>query len=279
MRLYISVDLEGCTGLVHRDQFFSEGRDYERARRLMTGDVNAAIEGALEAGVTEVLVNDSHANMRNILLEELSPRATLITGSGAYKEMCQVEGIDGSFAGAFFVGYHAMANTPNAIHPHTIASTAIRELRINGRAVGETALNAGLVGGFGVPVLMVSGDSTLVREAREFLGEVETVAVKHPRGRMAAECLSPSVTRPMLREAARRAVESRASRQPFRFEEPIEIEVDYLTSEMAEKTEAFLSMPRRGAAGVAIEGVDLATAYKLIWRSIQLVLSAPASWM
>ena len=135
--------------------------------------------------------------MRNLLFEELHPAAHLLSGTGNAKDYCQLEAADSRpFDAAVFVGYHAMAKTPLAIHPHTIAGAAVAELRLNGRPHGETGLNAAILGSLGIPVVLVTGDTTTVAEARAFLGDaIETVAVKEARGRNAAICRPPGATR------------------------------------------------------------------------------------
>src|SRR5438046_1946709 len=148
MRVYVSVDMEGIAGVVHESQTDPTtpafGAEYARFRRLMTAEANAAIEGALAAGATKVLVNDSHWFMRNLLAEELHPAADLASGDPKPRSM--VQGIDGGFDAALFIGYHARAGTPNAILDHTYADR-IPDVRLNGTAVGELGVNPALAGG------------------------------------------------------------------------------------------------------------------------------------
>jgi len=139
MKVYISCDMEGVSGIVDSKQTRMDGEEYKRAQKLMTGEVNAAIEGALAGGATEILVNDSHGLMRNILIEELNPNAQLISGSS--KPLSMMQGIDESFDAAFFIGYHAQAGTPYSVLDHTYSSI-VYQVSLNGRPVGETGLNA-----------------------------------------------------------------------------------------------------------------------------------------
>jgi len=172
MRVYISVDMEGVAGVVHESQTDPTNpacaAEYARFRRLMTAEANAAIEGALAAGATKLVVNDSHWFMRNLLAEELHQAAELLSGDP--KPQSMVEGIDGGFDAALFIGYHARAGTRHAILDHTYADR-IHDVRLNGRPVGELGINAAFAGVAGVPVALVSGDSALVAEARELLGD------------------------------------------------------------------------------------------------------------
>jgi len=185
MRVYISIDMEGVAGVVHEDQTDPvdprHSAEYNRFRRLMTGEANAAVEGALAAGARTVVVNDSHWLMRNLIAEELNPAAELISGNP--KRWSMVEGVDAGFDAALFVGYHARAGTRQATIDHTYTDR-VHEVRLNGRPVGELAINAALAGTHGVPVAMVSGDQALAAEARDLLGPaVETIVVKQAVGR------------------------------------------------------------------------------------------------
>src|SRR5947209_16854841 len=204
MRTYISIDMEGIAGVVHESQTDptnpAAAAEYGRFRRLMTSEANAAVEGAVAAGATRVLVNDSHWFMRNLVVEELHQAAELLSGDP--KPHSMVQGIDGGFDAALFIGYHARAGTRNAILDHTYADL-IHEARLNGRPVGELGLNAALAGGFGVPVVLVSGDNALAAEARELLGEgVRPVIVKEAVSRHAAKSVAPAVACRLIRETA-----------------------------------------------------------------------------
>src|SRR2546430_8533701 len=158
MRVYVSVDMEGIAGVVHESQTDPTppafAAEYARFRRLMTAEANAAIEGALAAGATKVLVNDSHWFMRNLLAEELHPAADLASGDPKPRSM--VQGIDGGFDAALFIGYHARAGTPNAILDHTYADR-IHDVRLNGTAGGGVGLNAAPAGGVGGARRVVGG--------------------------------------------------------------------------------------------------------------------------
>lgn len=245
MHVYISVDMEGIAGVAHEDQtdpIAPEHRtEYERFRRLMTAEANAAIAGAADAGATRILVNDSHWLMRNLLAEELAPAAELI--SGGPKRHSMMEGIDGGFSAAFCIGYHAMAGTARATIDHTYTDRVYR-VRLNGRAVGELGLNAALAGSFGVPVVLVSGDAALAVEARDLLGDaVETVVVKEALSRFAARSLAPERARDLIRAGARKAL-ARPHR-PFVVPGPVTLEVEFATTEHADMAELVPGSLRR----------------------------------
>jgi D-amino peptidase len=267
MRVYISVDMEGISGVVHEDQTDPieprHAGEYNRFRRLMTDEANAAITGALDAGATSVLVNDSHWLMRNLLAEELHPAAELL--SGGPKLLSMVEGIDTGFDAAVFIGYHARAGTARAIIDHTYTSR-VYEVRINGQPVGELALNAAIAGLHGVPVALVSGDQAIASEARSLLGDqVETVVVKQSVGRFAARSLAPTVACQRIRTGAAAAL--RKKHVPFTFDSPIGVEVDFVESHMADMAELVPGSHRVGGRTVRYSGSDYLEVFRA-WRAM-----------
>jgi D-amino peptidase len=267
MRVYISVDMEGISGVVHEDQTDPieprHAGEYNRFRRLMTDEANAAITGALDAGATSVLVNDSHWLMRNLLAEELHPAAELL--SGGPKLLSMVEGIDTGFDAAMFIGYHARAGTARAIIDHTYTSR-VYEVRINGQPVGELALNAAIAGLHGVPVALVSGDQAIASEARSLLGDqVETVVVKQSVGRFAARSLAPTVACQRIRTGAAAAL--RKKHVPFTFDSPIGVEVDFVESHMADMAELVPGSHRVGGRTVRYSGPDYLEVFRA-WRAM-----------
>lgn len=267
MRIYISVDMEGIAGVAHEDQTDpTEPRhsgEYNRFRRLMTNEANAAIVGALEAGAKAVVVNDSHWLMRNLLVEELHPAAELL--SGGPKRLSMVEGIDGGFEAAMFIGYHARAGTLHATIDHTYTSR-VYEARLNGQPVGELALNAALAGIYGVPVALVSGDQAVANEARALLGsEVETVVVKEAVGRFAARSVAPSVACERIRTGAVRALGRR--HRPHVVAPPIRLEVDFAQTQMADMAELVPGSVRAAGRTVTYAGDDYREVFRA-WRAM-----------
>lgn len=191
MNVLVAADMEGITGVVHWDHVNPKHADYPRFRKIMTGDVNAAIRGAFDGGATSVIVSDGHGNGRNLLLEDLDPRAQL--NAGTPSPLSMVQGTDSGVSAALLVGYHARAGSQNAILDHTWSSRCVANLWLNGQLMGEIGLNAALCGHFAVPILLISGDQTACAEAVDLLGPVETAVVKRANGRMAAQCLAPLV--------------------------------------------------------------------------------------
>jgi D-amino peptidase len=281
VNVYVSVDIEGITGVVHADMMTGDGREYDRGRRLMTGDANAAIEGLIEAGASSVLVNDGHGPMRNLLVEELHPAAELLSGTADAKDHCQLEAADEErFDAAVFIGYHAMAKTPRAIHPHTIAGVAVAELRINGRPHGETGLNAAVLASLGIPTVLVTGDETTCAEARTFLGEgIETVAVKRARGRNAAICRPPAATRPEITAAAARALAARERVGRYEPAKPWRLEADFVTMVQCERASRAAGVERLAPTTLLIDGADPWEQYRLLWGALRAALYEPAAWL
>lgn len=281
MNVYISVDMEGITGIVHGDMMGAEGREYDRGRRLMTGDANAAVEGAAKAGADYILVADGHGPMRNMFFEDMHPACSLMTGSADARDHCQLEGADSrTFDAAIFVGYHAMAKAYRAVHPHTIAGAAIHELRVNGRPHGETGLNAAILGSLGIPVVMVTGDTTTITEAREFLGVgIETVAVKDSTGRNAAICRPPSATRPEITAAAERALKNLGTVQPYDPGAPFDLELDFLNMQQCNRAARTQGIERVGPVTIKVLGENSWDQYANLWAGLRSAMYEPQSWL
>ena len=257
MKLLISVDMEGVSGVVSPDHTSSGHKAFERFRKLMTADVNAAVEGALAAGADQIVVNDSHASMTNILIEELNPAAELI--SGAPKPFSMMQGIGPDVDAVFFVGYHARAGTAAAVLAHTW-SGAVSSVHLNDHLVGETGLNAALAGAHGVPVVLVTGDQAVAAEARALLGEIETVVVKQAIARSAAQCLHPAVAHERIREGARRALGLAVS--PLVIPPPITLQLVFQHVRYADSAESTPGSVRVDGLTLKWVGDDMTAVYK-----------------
>lgn len=274
MKILIAVDMEGITGVVHSDQTDPSHSEYDRFRRLMTGDVNAAIRGAYAAGADEVIVSDGHWNNRNILLEQLDPRARLNTGGP--RPFSMVEGIDAGVDGVLFVGYHARVGTPNAVLDHTWSTSRVAGLWLNGQEMGEIGLNAAVCGHFGVPVLMISGDQSACAEAAALIPGIEPVVVKRATGRTSAECLPPHETALLIEQAAARVVrdlESGEAIAPFRLAPPITVTVEFIRSEMADAAAIMPGAQRAAGKRVAYTAGDMPDAYRAFRALVGLASS------
>lgn len=269
MRIYIGADMEGVSGVVASEHVNSAHPEYARFRRLMTAEVNAAVVGALAAGATEVVVNDSHGGGTNILIEELHPAAQLLTGRG--KPLSMVEGISADFTAALFVGYHERASARGILN-HTYSSRTVRRVRINGREVGETGINAAVAGHFGVPVALVTGDARVAAEATDLLGTVETAVVKVPRGRTAADCLAPEAARSLIRAAAERAVSNAVAGrfQPLHLGTPTTFEITWLVSASADASMMLPGVERVDDTTVRFTFSEFLTAYRCYLAALGL---------
>ncbi len=229
MRVFISVDMEGVTGVTCWDDVDDSKPSYQRFREVMTGEVNAAVEGALAGGATSVLINDSHAGMRNVLLEKVHPKAELISG-WSNKPLGMMSGVNSGIDVAFLIGYHAKAGTPHAILDHTWSSARVYALFLNGQEIGETGLSAALAGHFGVPVAMVSGDQALAAEASALLGpNLRAVTVKQAINRQAARSLPVEEAYARIRVAAEEAVTGPLP-EPYQVETPVTVGIQFVTS-------------------------------------------------
>lgn len=273
MKVYISADLEGVSGVVATPQTRMGEKEYERARQLMTAEVNAAIEGVLAGGAAEVIVNDAHGTNRNILIEELNPAAQLITGKPKLHNMMQ--GLDSSFDVVFLLGYHAQPGTAYAILDHAYYSQVVYQISLNGQAVGEAGFNAALAGYFGVPVVLVTGDQAVAQEARELLGSVETVIVKEAYGRSAASCLIPSVARQRIADAARRVLQKQHEEKskPFVITPPITLTVEFMRSSHADLAELIPGSRRVGGRYLEYRHDDFSIIFR-VCRAMLILASA-----
>lgn len=261
--------MEGITGVVTSQQVLTDGADYNRFRRLMTHDVNAAIAGAFDGGATEVLVNDSHWTMTNILIEDLDSRARLISGFHV-KPLVMMEGIDSSFDLVFLVGYHAMVGRSTGVINETFWGREMYELRLNGQPIGELTMNAAIAGAFGVPVGLVSGDDALAEEAESVLGEVEIATVKYSIDRWAAECLPPQRTEQIIRESALRAVQRAAAFSPWVVEIPSQFEIEWTSTAEAGAAALVPGSKRLSPRVVAYSSEDYLGAFRGILACLLL---------
>ena len=223
MKIFISADIEGVAGVVVPQHGNPGNPEYERARRLMTEEVSAAVAGAFDGGATEVLVNDSHGPQVNLLPELLDPRAELLLGRP--KPGGMFAGLDASFAGAFCTGYHSGAGR-HGILSHTVSGFAFAAIRVNGVDCAEAILYGAYGGSMGVPVLLLSGDNELEIQCAKIFPGARFVVVKHALTTRAARALSPEVARTRIRAAAEQAVRGRAACRPFVIPAPYRLELD-----------------------------------------------------
>lgn len=258
MKIYIMTDMEGISGVRTPFQCSREHPEWANARRLLVGDVNAAIAGAFDGGADEVLVSDGHGGGFHFCLEKMDPRATYERPNGARDYL---PGLDRNTSGVFQIGAHAMAGTLGAFLDHTQSSTHWFEYCVNGRPCGEIGQVGAIAGYFGVPVLMVSGDAKACEEGREFFGAIETVAVKEAISRNRARCLHPQRARELVRQAARRAIGLLGTIKPWQLDPPIEVTLTYTRQDYADKV----------ASNPGVERLDARTVRKTVQRGVDIL--------
>lgn len=263
MKVFISVDWEGIAGIVDWKQ---ESEDNLLCRRLMTGEVNAAIEGAFAAGASEVVVNDSHGFMKNLLLEDIDPKARVITGN--LKELSMVQGVNQSMDAAIFIGYHSKMGTCHAVMDHTYSGSVVQEIRVNGRPAGESTLNALVCGYFGVPVVAISGDDSLKEEA-EYIG-ADHIVVKEGISRFSACHLHPTKARQQITQGVQQALAKLEGFSPLTVSQPVTFEIDVPSSAMVPEMMLLPGLKQLAPRTVAFTHDDLLVAFKAVLAAITL---------
>jgi D-amino peptidase len=272
MKIFISADMEGISGVATNQQLKTNS-EYQRFRKLMTADVNAAIEGAFNGGATEVVVADGHGNMSNILIEELDSRARLVSGNN--RVMCQLEGLDETFDGIMFVGHHGREGGSDvAVISHTLAGICVNEMKINGKIVGETEMNSLVAGSFGVPAIFISGDDAYVKEVKETLPEIEAAVVKRAVDRFAAELIHPIVAREEIRTQSEKAVRKTKDFKPLVMEGPVTFEIELKGSQQAKMTTTLPTVELIGPKRIRFTCDDMVTAYKHMWGCVIIAMTA-----
>jgi D-amino peptidase len=269
MNIYISADIEGVAGVVVPQHAHPGNAEYERARRLMTEEVNAAIEGALEAGATGILVNDSHGPMINLLPELLHPEADLILGKP--KPFNMAAGLSTAFDAVFLIGHHASAGTGGVL-AHTSNSFAFRQVRLAGRPHGEPGVYGAYAGMLGVPVALISGDDLTAEENRPFFPHAEFVTVKTALGARAARQVSIERARGLIRAGARRALQRLADMAPYTVPGPFVAEFEMNTTALADQMAVLPPARRLDSTTVAFDCASAADAVG--WMTALSAMSA-----
>lgn len=267
MKLYISADMEGISGIYSPEFVLREGRLFATGQRLLTEEINAAVRGAFDGGADEVIVADMHGASGNVLVEQLDSRAKLMAGT---PHQPRFPFLDETVDGMILLGYHAMAGTERATLEHTMSSKTWLRYCVNGVPYGETAIDAEIAAWAGVPVVMVSGDDKLCREAKDMLGEhIETACVKIGIGRQSALCLSPEKGREQVYEAMKRAAKRLAAGEKFplaRHDSPVTVRITYKFTPDADAANTFGT---RRIDGYSVESdyARLCDAYGGLWAN------------
>jgi D-amino peptidase len=266
-KVYISADMEGIAGVVTGEQLGPQGFEYQRFREFMTNEVLAAIEGARAAGATEVLVSDSHGNGQNLLIEKF-PKDVQIVRSWP-RPLMMMEGIDSTFDAVLFVGYHTSTTNTQGVRAHTMSSANFADIRLNGISVPEAGLNAAIAGHFGVPVVLITGDDAIVKEARALLGDLEGAVVKWPYGFHSARTITPEASCELIREKTKSAIARAGERKPYRLKTPVELELRFKNYRPAEVLSYLPMVERVDAHSVRFRGKDILE----VARFIEFVLN------
>jgi len=270
-KIFISVDMEGISGVVDPAQLGPDGFEYQRAREWMTGEVNAAIAGVRAAGPAEILICDSHGNGQSLLIDKLPDDVRIVRGFPRPLEMMQ--GLDDTFAAAVFIGYHASEWTADAIRSHTISSARLLGIKLNGMEVSEGIFNAALAGHFNVPVAFVSGDRLAVTQLQRVIPAAEGAIVKEPYGYHSAATVTPARGQALIREGVTRAIGKLSSLQPYRLSAPIALEVGFKLTIDAERAAFVPGLTRSDAHNVKGTFRDMPEVTRLL--QVLTSLSAP----
>jgi D-amino peptidase len=273
MRVFLSADMEGVAGIARDEQTDPSSPRHAASCHLLTREVNAAVEGALEAGVQEVVVSDGHWSCINVLPDELHPRAELV--SGFPRRLYMGEGMGPGFDAAFFIGYHAAAGTPDALLDHSYADPRlVHQVRLGGVPQSEGSLTGYLCGTFDCPVALFTGDAAAVAQMHEFVLEVEGVVVKEGLSRQAARSLHPRAARERIRGGARRAIERLSNIPVMRLEGRVELEVDLVSTAMADSCERVPCVRRLGPRTVGYASDEYMDVYRLFLALVDLAHAA-----
>lgn len=271
MKIFLSSDMEGTAGVVDWSQCIGPGPEYQYYRRLLQDEVNAAIEGALSAGATEFLVNDSHSSMQNLRPDELAGGARYL--SGRHKPLYMMQGLDSTFDAVFFVSYHGSMASEASTLSHTYNPRAIARVLLNGVEVGESGINALVAQGHGVPVVLVTGDDTTAEEAARVCPGLHTAVVKHSVTRFAAESLHPVEARALIHDAAAAAVRGLADAVPPQISLPATLQVDFQNGDFAEMATWVAGVERVDARTVQVTGDDPVRLFRTFVTIVMLTRS------
>jgi D-amino peptidase len=260
-KVFISADMEGISGISGSDQLSATGAEYNRSRKMMADDVNAAVRGARRGGATEVVVNDSHGSMRNLRLEDLEGDDVRLI-SHSFKRSGMMEGLDESFDSVIFIGYHAKAGNAEGLFAHT-GSGVLRDVRVNGQSLGEGGLNTMVAAWYGVPVALVTGDDVAVKQVAEVATSAKTVAVKRAINPRAVELRPFRVVHREIEEGAYEGVRDAKKFTPQRAAS-YKIEVQFQEVAIPEVAQSIPTMTRQSADTIAFTSDSMPKAYTLI---------------
>lgn len=255
LKIYISADMEGTVGAVTGEQLGPSGFEYQRFREFMTREVNAAIEAAFEAGATEILVSDSHGNGQNLLIEKLPENIQVVRSWP--RPLMMMQGIDETFDGVIFIGYHASTTNPEGVRAHTMSSARLSDIRLNGISMSEAGINAAIAGYFNVPIIMISGDDAIVKEATQLLGDIEGAIVKWAYGFHSARTMVPAAAYKVIKEKTKKAMGRIREFNPYKLEAPIQLEVQFKNYRPSEVLSYLPNVERIDSHSISFLGKDM----------------------
>ncbi len=271
MRVFISIDLEGISGVYSGEQTEPGDAAYARDVDLMRADLDAALAGCIAAGADEVVVCDAHDRGSNLSFRDLPAGATLVSGSPTPLSM--MHGIDASFEAALFVGYHAMAGTTAAVIDHTYTGFVFAVHVGDRLALGELGINAGVAGSFGVPVAFVSGDDKVALEATALVPGIVTAVVKEGVARTAARLLHPDEAHRRIREGVERALRAERRPDPVSFD-GLPMRLVFTKTEYCDRASLCPLVTRVDARAIDITGFDYLTVYRTFLTALDLAAGA-----
>jgi len=260
MKVYMLVDGEGITGIVNHEKQVKPGAPgYSEMRKLLMSDLNAAVEGAYEAGASEVIIYDLHYYGRNVILDELYPEAQIIMGKPPKIE--PPSGMDKTFDALMMIGFHSMAETKNGLLSHTY-TLDMKSLRLNGILMGEIGLEAAIAGTNGVPLVMVSGDSMAMNEARDLIGDFEEACVKYSISTYGALCFPPTKTASIIKQKSIAALKRIKEFKPYIVNPPFIITIEFYEGSSVKRALTIEGISQKGSNMIEIKGNDLATLWE-----------------
>ncbi len=273
MNVVCSVDIEGATAIVSPKEVSERGIDYEKGREYLTRDVNAAVEGAVLARAERIVLHDSHGlDCRNILFDKVHPSAEVVRGT----PILFFEDLRAEFDACFLIAAHSSSDEPRGVLNHFFSSAHFKSVRVEGRPVSEGDISAALAGHFGIPTVLVTGDDVCCSKMRRIIPEIETVVVKHAISRYAAICLPFSKTEPLIRDAAKRALErtQKGEIPPYRYDDkPRQVEIDMGTPYQAQVIAELTQGETFGAAGIRWQKKGIIEIFRTLRLALYLVNS------
>jgi D-amino peptidase len=255
MKIYISADMEGVVGAVTAEQLGPTGFEYQRFREFMTQEINAAIEAAFEAGATEIVVSDSHGNGQNLLIEKLPKNILLVRAFP--RPLMMMQGIDATFDGVIFLGYHASTTNLQGVRAHTMSSARLADVQLNNISMSEGSFNAAIAGHFNVPIIMVSGDDAAVKEVTALLGDVEGAVVKWNYGFHSAMTMMPEAAYALIREKVKKAIGRIKAFKPYKLKTPVRLDVRFKNYRPSEVLSYLSIVERTDAHSIKFMGKDI----------------------